>query len=135
MNRANHRELILCCLMIIFFICIPLNSDAFYEHHHDGQSMDLRGLIRGFGIAYKNPDDAFFYKDERESGLGGLARILMEGKFEEDFSFEFNAYQTFIPSSLVSSLTGLGTPQDVDRSGALEWFSAMTILSGWLSTV
>ncbi|MCK5640682.1 MAG: hypothetical protein KAJ19_07790, partial [Gammaproteobacteria bacterium] len=38
-----------------------------------------------------------------------------------DLNFELNAYQTYIPTSMVSTQGGLGTPLDVERSSSLEW--------------
>jgi len=63
----------------------------------------------------------FFYEERSDAGVAGIARLIMQSKAGQHVSFDVNAYQTYIPSSLVSSQAGLGTPLDVERSAALEW--------------
>jgi hypothetical protein len=106
-------------LLGILIICPPF-SHAFYEWESDDRYFDLRGFLRVFGAAYRNPEDDFFYDDKRESGLAGIGRLILQGQSGDRFGFEFNAFQTYIPESLVSNQTSLDTPQGVERSAALE---------------
>ena len=80
-------------------------------------------MVRGFGSAYENPDNDFFFQEDSDAGIAGIARLIMQAETgqQQHFAFELNAYQTYIPSSLVSSQTSLGSPLDVERSAALEW--------------
>jgi len=94
---------------------------AFYELSVESSSVDLRGVVRGFGTAYQNPDNDFFYEERSDAGVAGIARLIMQSKAGQHLSFDVNAYQAYIPSSLVSTQAGLGTPLDVERSAALEW--------------
>ena len=113
-------------LAIVFFLTfllttLPLTARAFYELREKDISLDLRGMVRGFGIAYENPENDFFFKDRSESGIGGLARIIVQAQTGQHLGFELNAYQTYIPNELVLSRAGLSTSLDVERCGALEW--------------
>jgi hypothetical protein len=96
------------------------NVYAFYEHETDEYSLDLRGLIRGFGMAWKNPENQYFYEDRSDSGLAGLARLMAQAKVDQHLSFEANIYQTYIPTVMASSRGGISTSLDVERSAALE---------------
>jgi len=89
--------------------------------YSEAGSVDLRGMVRGFGAAYQNPDNDFFYEERSDAGVAGIARLIMQSKAGQRLSFDVNAYQTYIPSSLVSSQAGLETPLDIERSAALEW--------------
>lgn len=88
---------------------------AFYEYEMDETSIDLRGLVRAFGMAWKNPENQYFYEDRSGSGVAGLARLMMEATVDQRLSFEANIYQTHI-----SSGGGIGASLDVERSAALE---------------
>ena len=78
-------------------------------------------MVRGFGTVYENPDNDFFYEEKSDAGAGGIARLVMQAEVGQHLAFDLNAYQTYIPTSLVSSYADLGTPLDVERSAALEW--------------
>ncbi len=77
--------------------------------------------MRIYGSAYRLPDNNILYKDRTGSGAAGIARIIAEAQKGDNLHFELNAYQTSIPSSLVSMQTGLGTVLDVERSSLSEW--------------
>jgi hypothetical protein len=118
-QSSRARALVLSLTLLMVMSSAP--AWAFYEFSSEAGSVDVRGLVRGFGSAYRNPDDGFFYQEHSDVGLAGIARVVMQAETGQHLAFELNAYQTYIPSSLVSSQTGLGTPLDVERSAALEW--------------
>jgi len=100
-------------------ICFP--AYCFYEWQGPDSYADLRGLIRGFGSAYEYPDDALIYPDSSVTGLAGLARLMSLGRIGDHTGFEFNIYQSYIPSDLVLGSIAGGAPLDTERSATLDW--------------
>ncbi len=105
---------------LLLLVGLSGQAQALYEWESETGHGDVRGSLRGFGVAYKNPEDQFFYAKESGAGLAGIARLIVQGERAERFAFEVNAYQTYIPASL-SAQGGYGTVLDVERSAALEW--------------
>lgn len=107
-------------LILIYLVLLPVQVLAFYESQNDTFSLEARGLIRGFASAFEFPDDAVLYPDSSSSGVAGLARVIVDAKSGENWEFEFNAYQSYIPRELTSAQSGTGLAFNVERSGALE---------------
>ena len=120
-GQTNRSTLALVLSLALLIVTFSAPAWAFYELSAEAGSVDLRGMVRGFGTAYRNPDNDFFYEERSDAGVAGIARLIMQAEAGQHLSFYVNAYQTYIPSSLVSSQAGLGTPLDVERSAALEW--------------
>ncbi len=118
------QSIVIKSVIVIFCIFIPSlcahHVYAFYEYETDETSIDLRGLVRGFGMTWKNPENQYFYEDRSDSGAAGLARLMMEARIDRHLSFEANIYQTHIPTVMVSNGAGISTSLDVERSAALE---------------
>ncbi len=112
-------------LPVICFILIAIISSspahAFFEWQEEDNRLELRGLVRAFGAVFKNPEDTPYYDKNTEKGLGAFARLIMLAQAGEGLAFEFNAYQTYLSSSLVAGLGTTGVAFDVERSAALEW--------------
>jgi hypothetical protein len=111
-------------MIFSFFIILFLSftpAAGFYERQKDGSSIDLRGMIRAFGIVNKYPSNRIFFKDDYNSGLAGLGRIIMQAEAGQTLAFEINAYQTYIHQDFTAVQSSLGTTLDVERSSALEW--------------
>ena len=123
MKHKTIRRATLALISNVMFLLatLPVPATAFYEFQAEEGSLDLRGLIRGFCTAYENPENNRFYEDKREAGAAGIVRLLTQARAGRNLGFEFNAYQTYIPTSLVSRQAGSGAPLDVERSAALEW--------------
>ena len=119
--KRNAAILALVFSVTILLAMLSVPASAFYEQSFDSGFIDLRGIVRGFGIAYENPEDNFFYENKSASGVAAIARLLLQCQAGQHLGFEFNAYQTHIPSSLASYQGSMGTPLDVERSAALEW--------------
>ncbi|MCP4625805.1 MAG: hypothetical protein GY850_20160 [bacterium] len=107
-------------ITIYFLLTSPSPALAFYEWQAGDMSIDFTGLVRGFGTAVDNPEDDFFYEDKTDAGIGAFTRLILHGDAGARFSFEINAYQTFIPTSLQSQQAAQGTLLDVERSGVPE---------------
>lgn len=123
MKRDAIPRLRLTIVPIVTLLLITLSIPArgFYEWQAEEGSVDVRGLVRVFGTAYENPESEFFTGEKSDVGIAGIARLLMEAHTGQDLGFEVNAYQTYIPTSLISQQGALGTRLDVERSAALEW--------------
>lgn len=105
-----------------FLACIfPTSLYGFYELEGTEGYLELRGLLRVFGTAYEYPENSFYFRESSISGLGGIARIIMQGQYRDNLGFEMNAYQTLIPNRLVSNQSALGTVPEVERNSGLEW--------------
>lgn len=123
MKRCKNSLSSVVLVLGLHFLLVNFSSSAsaFYEVSAEEGSIDLRGVVRGFVTAYENPDNNLLYDKRSDSGLAGIARLIMQAEIGQHVVFEINTYQTYIPTSLVSRSSGLGTPLDVDRSSALEW--------------
>lgn len=106
--------------LIIVIVAFSTPVRAFYELYTDNGSLDMRGMIRGFGTAYKNPNNDVFFEERSHAGIAGIARLIVQAEVGRHLGFDFNAYQTFIPALLTSSQSSVGAPFDVERSAALE---------------
>ena len=104
--------------IVIMMTAIPVS--AFYERETDKGSIDVRGMIRSYFSIIKNPENRFFYNGTNTSGIAGLARLIVQGKTSGNFGFELNAYQSLIPSSLISDQTSPRILQYVERSGIFD---------------
>ena len=120
-EAINRASLVLVASLTFLLATLSVPARAFYEWKGEEGYIDLRGMARVFGNAYKDPDNDFFYGDRSESDLAGLARLLILAQISQTLGFEINAYQTYIPNALVTSQAGPGTALDVERSAALEW--------------
>jgi hypothetical protein len=119
-DDITRATLVIVCSVFLLLAKLSVPALAFYEWQSDNGSLDLRGLVRGFATAFKNPEDDFFYEDKSGAGAAAIARLIMQAQSGQHLSFEVNAYQTYIPASLLTSQGNLGTPLDVERSAVLE---------------
>jgi len=87
---------------------------AFYEWQSEQVAIDARGVVRGFANIYKYPDD------NTSSGAAGIARLMLDANMGEQLSFEFNAYQTYIPKTLQTTQGSAGLPSSAERSALFE---------------
>jgi len=89
---------------------------AFYERQSEQLSIDARGFVRGFANAILYPDDPLLYPEKTSSGLAGIARLMIDMDAGDQWRFEFNAYQTYIPNDLATQQSSAGLPVSVERS-------------------
>jgi len=99
----------------------PLRAVGFYAWSGDNSYGDARALLRGFASAYRYPDEGAIYPDTSVQGIGGVARLMSVGGIGAPFGFEFNAYQSYIPSDLLLGSVASGAALDTERSAALDW--------------
>ena len=114
-------KFVICITAAVIYFSLP--SYAFYEYQGEQNSIDLRGLIRLFGVLNVNPDNKKFYANDSDLSTGGIGRLLLDTQIGEYVAIEFNGYQ-FIISNTASSVIpdSHGTfPVVMERSSALEW--------------
>lgn len=120
-HTAGIRLPVLLFNFTLLFLLLSVPARALYEWQGETGSFELRGLIRGFAIAYEYPKNDFFYEEKSVSGAAAIARLLMQGQAGEHLGFKINVYQTYIPASLASDQNNMDTSLDVERSSVLEW--------------
>lgn len=104
----------------MLLVTVPLTAQAFYEWQSDGNSIELRGLIRGIGIATNNAnDELIFAKDKLLSG-GGFGRLMLDAQ-TKGFSVEVHVVQSVIDSELLTGGSRIGSALEIERSDALHW--------------
>jgi len=115
---VRNRPLFVIVLLVA--IMQPSQLFAFYEQQSDVFYLDARGLVRGLIIATQYPDDTTLYPEQHSSGAAAIARLMINGDIGEQWRFEINAYQTYIPSALATSQGNSGLPTSAERSGQFE---------------
>ena len=108
---------VVCTLVLLW----PLRTVGFYAWNGADSYGDARALLRGFASAYRYPDAGALYPDTSVQGIAGVARLMSVGGVGAQFGFEFNAYQSYIPSDLLLGSLASGAALDTERSGALDW--------------
>jgi len=109
-------------LLLCFFLAgMPQVSHAFLEWRDNGNSLELRGLLRGSGITLQNPDNLYYYNDRRISDLAAIGRLLANAGMGENLSLELHATQSYIPVSLQTAGSRFATGLDIERSDVLDW--------------
>lgn len=112
------RFLILLSSLSLLF---PLMGHAFYQWQNDSTSVELRGLVRGFGAAINNPnDDVLYAKDKLITG-GAFGRLMLDIQYESSLSFELHALQSVVDDQLRNGGSRFSSQLDVERSDAMHW--------------
>ena len=99
MRRGQTSRLPLALIVRLTLLIVTFSTPtwAFYEMYSEAGSVDLRGMVRGFGTAYQNPDNDFFYEERSDAGVAGIARLIMQSKAGQRLSFDVNAYRLTFP--------------------------------------
>ncbi len=118
---STMRYILFVLLLITLFFFSSPSAHGFYQWEGEDSYLELRGMLRLYGNAYRTPGNDIFFKDREKAGLAGLARLIAEGRIGEKLHINFNAYQTYIPAHMVSMQAGMGTVLDVERSSLTEW--------------
>jgi hypothetical protein len=104
----------------MLLVCLPQTTQAFYQWQADDKSVELRGLIRGIGIAADNAnDERLFAKDKLLSGAG-FGRLMFDAQ-TRGLSFEAHVVQSVIDSELFAGGSRINSALEIERSDALHW--------------
>ena len=109
-----------CKQLLVLLLSTQLCSvaHAFYSWEDDTGRGNVRALVRATGVALRFSDATPAQEDDE--GLAGIARLIGQANWQSS-AVEFNAYQTYIPQSLVSHQGSIDSILDVERSARLEW--------------
>jgi len=118
-----------CCLLLLSVVSLPQTSHSFYAWGDQSSddagdktnSGELRGLLRGFGIALQNPDSPSLFDQKNIAGAGAVARLMLDADLGQPLSFEMHTVQGYIPNDLQSGGSRLPIAPGVERSDALDW--------------
>ncbi len=120
-KTAKLITIIFPLIVSFLFLLLPFPAQGFFEWEREDLSIDTRGMIRIFGVAYENRGDDSFFEEKSDLGIAGIGRLILEAQAWDQLDLEMNAYQTCIASSFKQGQIGLTAPLDVERSAALEW--------------
>lgn len=107
-------------ILFAFFVLLTSPASAFYEYQEGDAYMEARGLVRAFVNASHSPDDPSLFPDRHSAGAAGVVRLMVDGRVDDYWGYEFNLYQVYIPNVLIGSQAGTGVPGDVERSAMFE---------------
>ncbi|MDO7598165.1 MAG: hypothetical protein MUQ51_08370 [Pseudomonadota bacterium] len=96
-------------------------GQAFYQWQDDDTAVELRGLIRGFGVAINNPNDSVLYAKDKLITGGGFGRLMLDIQYKSSLSFELHALQSIVDDQLRTGGSRFSSPLDVERSDAMHW--------------
>jgi hypothetical protein len=96
-------------------------GQAFYQWQDDSTSVELRGLVRGFGIAINNPNDSVLYAKDKLVTAGAFGRLMLDIQYKSSLSFELHALQSVVDDNLRTGGSRFSSQLDVERSDAMNW--------------
>jgi len=105
----------------LLLLVFAQQADAFYAWQDNDNTIELRGLLRGSGLALKNPDNQIYYNKRSVAGVAGSARLMLDAGFGNQFTVEMHAEQSYIPLMLQTGGSNLAQLRDVERSDLLDW--------------
>jgi len=104
-------------LAVLAILLLSTTAYPFYEKSGDDTEIDLRLFLRVGGVWSKNPEDTFLYKNNQDSSIVGVGRLLAGMRSSSGIDFDANIL-------LGASLDTYGDLYDsvvgVERSGSLE---------------
>jgi hypothetical protein len=106
----------------MFFLCLPINSDAFYQWQSDSEAsaIELRGFARGVGLGANNPNDIFLFEQDEVIGAGFFGRLMLD--IERDgLSAEMHLVQSVLGEELRTGGSRFAVLIDPERSDGLNW--------------
>lgn len=114
-------ELFKICCVATFLFAFPQPGLAFLSWQESGNSLEMRGLLRGYGIALNNPDNHTYYNKRSVSALAVSGRAMLDAGFGENLSFEVHAVHSYIPLDLQTGGSNFALLRDIERSDLLDW--------------
>lgn len=108
-------------LVTLILLAFTQPAHAFFSWQENDKRVEMRGLLRGSGLALRNPDNQVYYNKRSVSGLAASGRLMLDAGFSEQFSFELHAVQSYIPMELQTGGSNLAVLRDVERSNLLDW--------------
>jgi len=107
-------------IVIIFLLTLPLTAQAFYQWQSDDSALELRGLLRGTGLAINNANDELLFEKDKFLTAGGFGRLMIDAQ-TTGMSIEAHAVQSVIDSELRTGGSRVSSVVAIDRSDAMQW--------------
>ncbi len=104
----------------MLLLCLPVAAQAFFQWGEGDSTFELRGLVRGIGIAANNPNDAVLFEHDKILTGGGFGRVMFDAQ-TTGLSFEAHAVQSYIEPALRTGGSRLSSALEIERSDALHW--------------
>jgi hypothetical protein len=105
----------------LILVALSQPAHAFYSWKNDDQTIEMRGLLLGSGLALRNPDNQIYYHKGSVSDFAASGRLMLDASCSERFSFELHAVQNYIPMELQTGGSNLTVLRDIERSDLLDW--------------
>ena len=106
--------------MLLLLSVLAQPAYAFYAWQDEATLIELRGLVRGSGLALSNPDNPLFYNQKNVSGMAASGRLMLDVS-KDQISFELHAEQAYVPLTLQTAGFRFVSLQGVERSDVLDW--------------
>lgn len=107
-------------LLLLLLLLFAQPAYAFYAWQDEQSAMELRGLIRGTGVALTNPDNNLFYDQKNISAMAVSGRLMLDVSHDL-LSLEFHAEQNYVPLKLQTAGARFTSLTGVERSDLLDW--------------
>jgi len=107
-------------LLLVFTALIPTASQAFYQWHGEEAAVELRGFVRGVGLAANNPNDDFLFEQDEVLGGGVFGRLMLDVEWS-NVSAELHFVQSYLGDELRTGGSRFASLIDAERSDALHW--------------
>ena len=107
-------------LLLLFAVLVPTTSQAFYEWQEEGLEIELRGFVRGIGLAAKNPSDNILFEHDRVLASGLFGRLMLDISMPS-MSAEMHLVQSVLADKLRTGGSRFNVISDAERSDGLHW--------------
>jgi len=94
---------------------------AFYQWQNHDTAVEVRGLVRGFGLTINNPNDSVLYTKDKLLTGGAFGRLMLDIEYKSSLSFEVHALQSVVDDNLRTGGSRFVSSFDVERSDAMDW--------------
>jgi hypothetical protein len=108
-------------MILLIVLLSPSMGQAFYQWQGDSTAVELRGLVRGFGVAINNPNDSVLYAKDKLVTGGAFGRLMLDIQYKSSLSFELHALQSLVDDNLRTVGSRFSSQLDVERSDAMHW--------------
>ena len=65
-------------LLLVLAVCLPAPLQAFYQWKGEEAELELRGFVRGVGMAANNPNDNVLFEQDEILGGGVFGRLVLD---------------------------------------------------------
>jgi hypothetical protein len=114
------NSVLLTRLLLVFSVCLPVTSQAFYQWQGEEVELELRGFARGVGVTANNPNDDFLFEEDEVLGAGVFGRLMLDIEWS-NLSAEMHIVQSYLGDELRTGGSRFSSLIDAERSDGLHW--------------